>query len=213
MKLYTFYTDTHESMLDDYLRKSINYFGEFDIITKKGQQISDDGSFYSKGFHDTVIQKISFLLDEVNWASEEVCVFSDTDIIITKPCKDFFLEQIQEYDIVFQSDQTSMNTGFFVFRCNNKVKALLEKSLSLVDKHFGDQLCVNAALKDSDVKYKAFDKTVFNVGFYLKGKLWNGEDTIHFPKRMRVFHANFMVGLEAKRKALEKARERFLKDA
>lgn len=209
MKLYTFYSDSHEGLFQNFLKKSCLHFKEFDLITKKGEQISIDGSFYSKGFHETVMQKIDFLLKTVDWESGEICVFSDVDVIITDFCKDFFKNEISDYDIVFQTDQTSMNTGFFVFRANKKVENLLKKSKTF--NHFGDQLCINAALKESTVKYKSFDKEIFNISFYLNGKIWDNESTIHFPRKMKVYHANFIVGVDNKKKALKQAEKRFLK--
>lgn len=212
MKLYCYYTQTHKNMFDSFLKKTCDLFGEHDIASfMDNNQLSEDGSFYSKGFHDTVVKKMDFLLESNSWADDEYCIFSDADVLFTSQTEKFFNEQMQGFDMVFQTDQTTMNSGFFVFRNNTKVKNMFEEAIRVKDKYFGDQLCINAALQSSEVKKKAFDKTIFNIAFYTGGQIWDNESTIHFPKDIRVYHANFIVGVHNKEKALQQAYDRFIK--
>jgi hypothetical protein len=174
-------------------------------------QLSEDGSFYSKGFHETVVKKMDFILGSNSWDDDQYCIFSDADVIFTSLTEKFFNEQMAGYDMVFQTDQTTMNSGFFVFKNNLSVKRMFEEAVRVKDQYFGDQLCINAALQTSQVKRKAFDKSVFNIAFYSGGQIWDNQSTIHFPKDMRVYHANFIVGVENKEKALKQAYDRFIK--
>lgn len=211
MKLFCYYTPTHKNMFDSFLKRSCDLLQEHDVVSfMDSDQLSEDGSFYSTGFHETVVKKLDFIIDSNVWDDSEYCIFSDADVLFTSPTKEFLEEQAQGFDIVFQSDQTTYNSGFYVFRNSPKVKSMFEEARRVKDQHFGDQLCIDAALRTIPLKCKAFDKTVFNISFYSGGNVWDNESTIHFPKHMRVYHANFIVGVENKEKALKTAYDRFL---
>jgi len=211
MKLFCYYTPTHKNMFDNFLKRSCDLFQEHDVVSfMDSDQLSEDGSFYSTGFHETVVKKLDFIIDSNVWDDSEYCIFSDADVLFTSPTKEFLEEQAQGFDIVFQSDQTTYNSGFYVFRNSPRVKSMFEEARRVKDQHFGDQLCIDAALRTIPLKCKAFDKTVFNISFYSGGNVWDNESTIHFPKHMRVYHANFIVGVENKEKALKTAYDRFL---
>ena len=211
MKLVCYFTPAHKSMFDRFLKKSCDLFGEHEIVARMdNDQLSADGSFYSKGFHETVVKKMDFIIGSNSWDDSQYCIFSDADVIFTAPTQDYLLENVANHDIVFQSDQTTHNSGFYVFRNNAKVKAMFEEAVRVKDQHFGDQLCINAALQKVQLKHKAFDKNIFNISFYTRGEVWDNQSTIHFPKHMRVYHANFIVGVENKEKALQTAHDRFI---
>lgn len=200
-------------MYENFLKKSCTYFNEYEITSLKGDQISKDGSFYSKGFNDTVYQKIDFVLRNNSWDNpNEIVLFSDADVVFLKPTKQFILENMNDHDMVFQSDLTSFNTGVYAFRNNDKVKKLMETTISISKNHYGEQLALNHALHNSGIICKAFDKRIFNISHYNGGKVWNNEDTIHFPKNIMAFHANFIIGVSNKEKALKMACNRFLKE-
>lgn len=211
MKLLCYFTPSHKDMFEGFLKRSCDLFGEHEVIAFMDQeQLSDDGSFYSKGFHETVVKKMDFILGSNAWDDTEHFIFSDADVIFTAPTQEYFTEQIAGHDIVFQSDQTTYNSGLYVFRNNPKVKAMFEEAVRVKDQHFGDQLCIDAALRAVPLKCKAFDKTIFNISFYMGGGLWDNASTIHFPKHMRAYHANFIVGVDNKIKALTQAYDRFV---
>ena len=211
MKILCYYTPSHKDMFNSFLKKSRDLFGEHELISNLDeQQLSADGSFYSQGFHETVVKKMDFILSSNNWNDTEYFIFSDADVIFTAPTQDYLMEQASGYDIVFQSDQTTYNSGFFVFRNSPNVKRMFEEAVRVKDKYFGDQLCIDAALKAVPLKCKAFDKTIFNISFYTQGGVWDNQSTLHFPKHMKVYHANFIVGVDNKIKALTKAYERFV---
>lgn len=198
-------------MFSSFLKKTCDLFGEHEIISRMdSEQLSNDGSFYSRGFHETVVKKMDFIIQSNTWDDTEYCIFSDADVLFTSPTQEFLQEQSNEYDIVFQSDQTTYNSGFFVFRNSPKVRSMFEEAIKVKDQYFGDQLCIDAALKVVPLNCKSFDKTIFNLSFYNGGNVWDNESTIHFPKHMRVYHANFIVGVDNKEKALKIAYERFV---
>ena len=211
MKVLCYYTPSHKGMFDNFLKRSCDLFGEHELISlMDNDQLSSDGSFYSNGFHETVVKKMDFILSSNAWDDTEYMIFSDADVIFTAPTQEYLLEQVAGYDIAFQSDQTTYNSGFYVFRNSPKVKAMFEEAVRVKGQYFGDQLCIDAALRTVPLKCRAFDKTIFNISFYTNGALWDNQSTIHFPKHMKVYHANFIVGVDNKEKALRKAYERFI---
>jgi len=211
MRLFCYYTPTHRNMFEQFLKRTCDLFQEHEIISKMDDdQLSTDGSFYSNGFHETVVKKLDFIIDSNAWDDSEYCIFSDADVLFTSLTQHFLLEQAEGHDIVFQSDQTTYNSGFYVFRNNLRVKSMFEEARRVRDQYFGDQLCIDAALRTIPLKCKAFDKTIFNISFYSGGAVWDNSSTIHFPKHMKVYHANFIVGVENKEKALKIAYDRFV---
>lgn len=207
MKLYCYYTKSHLKMFNSFLYKSIKNFNEYELISCYGPQICEDGGFTSKDFTITTNRKMEFMLEQCDWESNEIVLFSDADVIFTNKSKDYILSEIKGNDIVFQEDRKTCNAGFYACKCNSIIKKLFEESVKLKTHYHNEQLALNSIINHYDVKYKWFDSKIWNISF-LENE-WDKSSKIEFPSDMMVFHANYMVGCDIKEKSLQIAQDMF----
>lgn len=209
MKLFTYYTDSHAYLYENFLKKTVNKFNEYELISEKGNQYCEDGSFNSKNFGKTTFEKIKFVLDSNEWESNDITIFTDADVVFLKNTKEFFQNEIENLDMVFQNDNWTCNTGVYIFKRNNNVKQLLENILSIQNVGFhNEQVALNSIIRDHNIKYKLFDERIWNVNF--QGLCpWDGNELINFPDNILMFHANYMVGVKNKINALSLAYNKF----
>jgi len=208
MKLFTYYTESHKYLYDNFLEKTVNKFGEYELISGIGNQHCDDGSFMNPNFGKTTFEKIKFLLDSNEWESNETIMFADVDVVFLGYTKEFLLEQIGDMDMIFQNDKGTCNTGIYLCRKNKKVKSLLENVLEIQNGWHNEQLTLNHVIYNHDIKYNLLDKRIWNVSFDGIDP-WEGNDLINFPNDILMFHANYMVGVKNKVNALSLAYNKF----
>lgn len=210
MKLFSYYTPTHARMFNNFLLKSIERFNEYTIIVKKDAQICESGLYGTKGFNIQTFNKLDFVLSSNNWDSGEIAMFCDADVIFLKPTKDHVLGQMPEHDIIFQNDGGRCCTGFYVFRCNQKVKRFFEMAYSFRDSYGDEQICITEKIDGADIKYKLFGPEIWNLGFSDPTKVH--EQLTEIPKDILVYHANWLLGLDRKEKALQLCHDTFFKN-
>lgn len=195
MKLVTYYTSTHEILFRDFLNPSIPE--GFNVLKMKGDQISEDGSYFSHGFGETTRKKMEFLLSELeNSEDEEIVLFSDVDIIfISDPSE--YLMSYSRFDAVFQNNYDGLNTGFFLLKNKEEVRNMLRDVLENCHKYQDDQIALNDIIKNHSLKIGVFDDRILSPGALNKGKCWSGE-ALDIPNETLVFHACWCVGVENK---------------
>ncbi len=200
MKLITYYTKTHEFLLKEYLIPSINE--DFNIIDGYGQQKSEDGNYFSKGFNESTKDKLIFLYDNLlNSDENEILLFCDVDIIFLKPIKDY-LNKYLDYDMVFQKGYDGLNTGFFLLKNKKNVRHLLKDVIENCHKYHDDQIALNDIIqKYNNIKYTTFDDRILSPAPLIGRKVWSGE-TFEVPNNTLVFHACWCAGIDNKIKLL-----------
>lgn len=200
MKLITFYTKTHEKMLRDFLLPSITE--DFKLIEGNGEQKSQDGSYFSKGFSESTKDKIVFLYNVLLESEEnEVMLFSDVDIIFLKPIKDY-LNGYLDYDMVFQKGYGGLNTGFFLLKNKEEVRNLLKNVINNCHFYHDDQIALNDIIqKYTTIKYTNFDDKILSPAAIIGLKVWGGEE-LKIPEDTLVFHACWCAGVDNKIKLL-----------
>ena len=156
MKLYTYFTESHLFLFENFLKKSINYFNEYELLIGKGKQHCIDGGFNSKNFGKTTFEKVEFLIESNEWESNDVIMFCDADVLFIKKTKDLFLNDIKDLDMVFQNDENTCNTGVYLCRKNKKVKSLLEEVVKNKNNFHNEQLALNNLIKKHNIKYNLF---------------------------------------------------------
>ena len=82
MKIYTFFTDSHKSLLDIFL-KNFPYNENTELNIKWFPQECKDGSYMSDGWVSTMRRKVEYILQSLNETPEgEWFVHSDCDIVL-----------------------------------------------------------------------------------------------------------------------------------
>ena len=200
MNLYTFYSDTHLRLYEDYFIKSLinTDFDKVNLIVTKVEQQSKSGAFMEAGWLVTMRDKMDLLCEAIdeNWGSW--FIFADCDIQFLKPFyDDLCLHKNDQYDLIAQSDTGTICAGFFLAKADTKLKKLFNKVRKNITNDFNDQVALNAY---SDmIEWRLLDSSkYFTIGNFNGGKVWNGETDIIIPENILVHHANFTVGVENK---------------
>jgi hypothetical protein len=207
MKLYTFYTDSHSVLLNNYFLPSIPKNDDLEVIIEKMPQECKTGNFMDGGWNVTMKRKIDYILRSIDECYGDVFIHADCDIEFYKPITKDLLEQLGEYDLAGMNDGPDcICCGFFVCRANDRTKNLFQKIRTTIDNYSNDQFALNH-LKHGTISFKFLSRLYYNVSFSI-GKVW--EPTIKIPnidKNIFMTHANFTIGVDNKCKLLDEIKK------
>jgi hypothetical protein len=216
MKLYIFYTPSHEKMCNEWFMPSLSPEDDFEVIAEVYDQECDSGNFMQTGWLPTMIHKVDIVLRgiEENWGS--VFIHADVDIQFFRPMKALILAAMQDKDMVLQKDHPKgvACAGFFACRGNERTRALwtrikeslqseiekVKKQKKVVKSNFNDQTLLNKFIRSSNpynIVWDYLPKTFFGGGS-LTGKRWKPGNTLPIPEEIVMHHANWTVGVENK---------------
>jgi hypothetical protein len=205
MKIYTFYSKSHEDLYDLFLKSLRETNPDIDLVVDIIDQ-RGSGSFMEEGWMSTMGNKI----DQIIRACEigEIFIHSDSDVIFLKEIGEKILEELGDFDIAFQDDgPVGMCMGFFICKPNPEVTSLFKKVKEILHLHQGhDQNAINSIIQNFNVRYKRLSHLFFNYG-QTRGKVWEGEE-FEVPKDTLIFHANWTVGIENKIKLISYTRDK-----
>jgi hypothetical protein len=228
MKIITFYSDSHKSLYDIFVKSfNDNLSSKHTLLTKKINQISPSGEYNSKGFDLAMVEKLIWIIDNIDVNDSSPMVFTDCDV-------QFFRDlefDISEHDILFQHDyHNNFNyswfpgetnklgqypnycAGFFICRQSEKVKKFFQDVKDNLIKNLNgtlhDQTMMNKMINDGyDLNHGILDSNLYwTVGFSTNGEVWNGQD-INVPNII-MHHANFTIGVNNKIKLMSLVRSK-----
>lgn len=205
INLYTFFTESHEYLLNNYFLPSFQSAGlanNFNLNIIKCKQYSESGSFNTHGFHTTMLDKLKILIHAAE--NNDRFVFADCDIQFFKNIYNDVVD-IDGYDLVAQNDLGSVCAGFLIINSSENLKNFLrfvyEQCEANPYKYPNDQVCINTHLDLINYKLLPIDK-YYSVGNYNQGQVWNGEDISNAPNDLILHHANFTIGVDNKIKLM-----------
>lgn len=198
MKLFTYYTPSHERMYREFMRPSVERFDEYEIVAGTGPQLCE-GGFHSPGFREASAAKFEWMLKTVDWESNEMALFSDADVVFLAPTRLYLLDQIGGYDIALQNENGNCCTGFYVFCCRPAVKRVLEASLAVISKFHNEQDAFNTV--KSIVHWKMMTTRIWNLS--AAGRYGWSDGPVGVPPDALAFHANYVMGCGNKERVLE----------
>ena len=202
MKLLTYYTNSHKSLLDNFFIPSIPKSDNFDLRIGTGMQHSATGAYDSHGYNLTTEEKIVFILRELYVLPEgERILFSDCDVVFLKPVMSM-LSEYENYDIVFQDGYQELNTGFMLIRNCPVVRTLFEDVVRKCYLYKNDQDALNFLIDKYFIQYTMFGRTVLCPADFIFPSHWNGQK-IKIPEYAKVFHACWCFDVENKLKLLK----------
>lgn len=204
IKHYTFFTETHRIFLK-YFLNTFPFDSDIDLNIQFMPQECETGEFESVGWLKTMTRKVKYILMSLEELNDgDIFIHSDCDIIFFKPYKETVLKELENNDIVFQSDVGTVCMGFFVCRVNSKTKKLFKTLLEVLPNHKHDQHAINFLLQNNNnLKVSLLSQKFFNYGF--NGRNYNGEDFVQIPSNIILLHANFAVGVQNKLKLIQLA--------
>ena len=205
MKLYTCYTESHKSLLEEAFLPSL-IEGEYELIVEKFDQNCPSGEYDSAGWDLTMKKKAELIHQAIkdNWG--EVFLYVDCDVQFFKPTKEYILESIEGFDIACQDDVLSYCAGFLACRANERSLKLFEQVIEQTPKYGDDQRALNGILDEQnpDIKITKFDKRIFTIAM-LGTRVWRGK-RLNGPDNLLAHHANWTIGIRNKFKLMEMVR-------
>jgi hypothetical protein len=227
MKLITFYSESHSNLYQIFYESYKTFLFQIPLKVKKIDQLSPTGEFSSLGFDKTMMEKIDWIIENIDVNSQEYLIFSDCDV-------QFFGDisvDMQDKDILFQDDYGMWDfswfpdgkqgkskfpnycAGFFICKQSEKVKKFFYDVKRNFTNHMNgylhDQTIINKMISEGyDINHGKLNSDKFwTVAFSINGNIWNGQD-ISVPKSILVHHANYTVGIENKIKLLNLVKEK-----
>lgn len=205
IKLYTFYTPSHEIFFNDWFLPSVKQFDEYEVMVKRCNQECPNAEFMASGWTKTILHKVDLILDAIaeNWGS--VFIYSDVDIqFFDKTCDDI-LSALGNKDLVFQRDNTRnfACTGFFACRSNQKTLDLWKAVEQYMIDSKGvcsDQESLNHVIREkrfASINWATLPITFFGGGT-LTSKLWVPGASLPIPLGIKIHHANWTRGIDNK---------------
>lgn len=214
MKIYTFYTDSHKDLLNRMI-KSISPEWGVELVIEKFPQECYSGEYMSNGWNSTMKRKTELIIKALD--KGEPFIHSDCDIIYFQDPVQKILEELDDFDIAFQSDDipnTWYCMGFFICKPSKRVKDLFNAVYDNIDNMGNDQLSLNNIISNyknetpgrgfEDLKYKLLSNRFFTYGLTNPGQghPWDG-DQFEVPNDLITFHANWTHGVERKIKLID----------
>lgn len=209
MKVYTFYTDSHKVILDNYFLKTLPKDDNIDLVIEKFNQDCSSGSFMSSGWNITMHKKVELILRGIEENFNKVFIHADCDIQFFDSFTDDCLNQLQDNDVVGQDDAGNICCGFMVIRGNEKTKAIFNEVLNSMNKYGNDQIAFNK-LRRGKIKSNVLNKRYMSIHHLNGCKVWDPSQIIpKINKDIILHHANFVVGVENKIKILDGVRKQY----
>jgi hypothetical protein len=208
------YSNTHEYIYNEYFLKSYNKFlsKDFKLCATKIDQISKSGNYGTQEFNLMTLEKLRWIIKNIDVSNKNLLVFSDCDIQFFN----LLNFNIADKDIMFQDDYYGYCTGFFICKQSNKVLSFfkeVENYMTQMNMKVNDQEATNNVLKyyqDVLVGYLPRNK-YWTIANFLNGKIWIGQ-SFDCPKDIIMHHANFTIGIENKVKLLESVRNKMYEE-
>ena len=225
MKIYSFYSPSHEILKHEFFLPSLYGQNEFEPVVIPIEQVGsvEKHAFGSREFIDTMYFKIDIVIKAIqaNWG--DTFVYSDIDVQFFKPMKQSLLALLQDKDILFQKNSVVNDAcaGFFVCRANQRVLQLwfsIKKWMH--DKQTCDQNALNVLLakgtgktnllqklfRGSPLKWGFLSDDFFCTGVQVS-QIWEPGMPVSIPPGIIMHHANWTIGIDNKRSLLGYVRE------
>jgi hypothetical protein len=214
MKLYTFYTDSHSILFENFFKPSLSIIDNIDLVYKKEPQKCTTASYMDSGWLETMRSKVQLHIEASKQFDDRFFIYSDCDIIfLDSDLVQTLLEELDDHDIAFQDDvephgnRPTCCAGFFISKTNQATLSLWENILHILDNlpkdtNQNDQTLLNLMLNKmgSNIKYKLLSHRFFTLAQYRK-ELWDKKNNFFdfdIPTDIVTYHANWTHGVPNK---------------
>lgn len=195
MRIYTFYSDSHKELLDEFFLKSVDTT-KHDVVIKRVPQLGD-GLFESgEWWHRQMTFKLDLIKEGVAKETQPF-LYCDCDVQFFRPFEDDLLTLLadSQKDMLAQVDGPSnLCAGFIVMKPLQNLVALWEKIFrrSLAT-NINDQIMLNRLLRDyrSQVTYDGLPSRYWSVWRATRGVVWNQDMPLYVPKDITMHHGNY----------------------
>jgi hypothetical protein len=219
MKFYTFFTESHKELFNDYFIKTFPFDQRMELIVQYRKQVGD-GEFSSVEIKSMWTAKVDCMLSALNEAKGgEYVVYSDADIQFFGDIYGDLLLEIKDHEMAFQNDyKGGICAGFFIMKSTYKTRSFIKKVRRYVEGFHTDQACMNQLLYEKGApKWKILSKKYWNYGEIACQEknsdsgnfLWDGQHDFEIPKDIVIHHANWTKNLKGKKDLMDLVKIKF----
>jgi len=222
MKVFTFYSESHVQMFEDWFKKTLP--DDVELVCKEIPQECSSGNFEADGWMRSMYRKVDYII-ECCKEEKEIFVHSDCDIQFFRSFKDEILKGMEDkgLDLLAQRDIPGpVCCGFMAIRPSQKMADLFGAVKTVMREHnINDQHSLNHLLNSgADVKLGVLDERYYSVWRSLNpeasnnlNSVWHGMEPLNnIPKDIVMHHANFIVGVDLKVKCMDVVRQKVTSD-
>lgn len=204
MDIFTFYTPSHEVLLERYFLASLP--DEYVPHIFELPQDCSSGNYESDGWNTTMRKKVELMIEATKQCWGRPFVFSDCDVQFFGNSSQNLLDQLGTADIAAQNDGIGkLCAGFFIAQANTNNLDLYQAMIEYMDaEQCNDQIAMNHCAKD--MAY--LNNSIFTIGMANQYKVWKGETDIGIPNNIIIHHANWTVGVKNKIKLMDFVRNK-----
>ncbi|NDG53168.1 MAG: hypothetical protein EBY39_09125 [Flavobacteriia bacterium] len=207
MKLYCFFTPSHEPFYKEWLLPSAKK--EYDVIPiKHKKQISVSSEYRKSGWRETQYHKVLAWKKAVEENMGDLIICCDVDIQFIAESKAFLTQAIGNNDIAFQQNFRGgpVCSGFFICRCSLQTQNFLDivsRRLKAIMREDGggEQYEMQKLLSEKWFKLNVVKLSYDKV--WCPGAKYESLSELNVPKDILVHHANWTEGQENKIDQLE----------
>ena len=210
-KLLTFYSNSHLEIYTNYFLPSFkkHLASSYELLVLNTEQLSPTGVWASPGFDVMMMEKIQWIIKNINLNDDSILVFSDCDVQFFGDLK----FNLKNNDIMFQNDYNSHCAGFCICKQNLKTlnffKLVEQEFKSLMNGQIDDQAIINKIILQTtnDIKIGLLDSDLYwTVANSTKGAVWSDQPVV-CPKTILMHHANWTIGIKNKIQLLQIVRD------
>lgn len=202
IELHTMVTPSHREMLERYFLPSVNLVREVETHVHEFAQ-DGNGNFGTEGFNRTCLLKL-YILRDLALSDAEIIIYSDCDVVVLDRMSDDIRIRLTGMDAVFQQDIDQACTGFFAFKPCEAMYLFFDRSVAdFPGTRNNDQVLMNRHL--DMIRWSYLPRQYYNISMTTGRKLYNAGDPVEIPGGLRIFHANWTIGVHNKYELLTSA--------
>lgn len=204
MKLFTIHSESHGDLFWDYFVPSLK--GQFDLCGERTVQTCPTGEYKSEGWRSVSQHKVEALRDLCKKETEPF-VYSDVDVLFHDFTQEDAIRGLGDSELACMDDGGGVFcAGFMIIRPGPSTAALFDIVLTMLEEC--DQPVMNYALKFHPIAILLPQLWYSNYNT-LGAPEWSTEGLDRLARispEAKVFHANWIVGVNKKREALDAVR-------
>lgn len=202
MRLYTTFSPSHRSLYEDYLLETLPPGFEV-VAVEEAEQTCPAASYYSRGWGEACRGKMDLFVRACEENMGGVFFYCDVDVqFFGVGLMSALLDELGEYDIACQDDIDEYNSGVFVCRGNERTLAMFKAARE--NYRDDDQKTLNRHI--GTCRCRRLSNRFFTTGV-LFGE-WTGQTDFRVPSDIVAHHANWVRGVDNKRRVLDLVRSK-----
>lgn len=203
MKVFCWHTETHQGLVEDFLRPTLP--AGMELVLEVGRQDCPSAEFMKEGWRESMKARAAWWMKVVMMESDPL-LFVDADVQFFQDPRADLDDRLREYELLGQYDVfTPICCGLMAIRPTPEVQRLFIDVYQKFEQFAHDQMALNAGLRNG-IKWQSLPWTYWSVGQTNGAKVWEPGQAVEPPQNIIAHHGNFTVGLPDKVELMKETR-------